>query len=452
MSNKLPPALIRKLKDEFALEDELFIETHRKGQSITSVRINPSKDTGQFDGMEQVPWCDTGYYLPERPAFTADPFFHAGCYYVQEASSMFLAHALKRAAGLDQDLNVLDLCAAPGGKSTLINSLISSGSMLVANEIIKTRVPVLTDNLTRWGYSNSYVSNNDPRDFGRLPAFFDILIVDAPCSGSGMFRKDPSAIDEWSESAVKLCSERQKRILADSLGCLAADGILVYSTCSYSKEENEAICDWLIEEHQLQPIPIPVPPEWGIVESLSDVHRCPGYRFYPHKLEGEGFFIACFKKTSGSEAPVLKPNKNRPKANHAALLDNWLAQPDHLLISERNKELFALPSTHAERLELLQKNLYLKKSGIRLGSLAGKDLVPDHELAMSSLLRRDIPAVELGYEDAIKYLRKDSFNIDSNLKGWCLMRYKGVNLGWAKILPNRVNNYYPKEIRILKEL
>ncbi len=451
MSNKLPPALIRKLKDEFGLEDELFTETHNKGQGVTSVRINPTKDTGQFNDMEQVPWCDTGYYLKERPVFTADPFFHAGCYYVQEASSMFLALVLKYAVDLNQDLNVLDLCAAPGGKSTLINSLISADSMLVANEIIKTRVPVLADNLTRWGYANSYVSNNDPRDLARLPGFFDVLVIDAPCSGSGMFRKDPSAIDEWSEAAVKLCSERQKRILADSLDCLAADGTLIYSTCSYSKEENEAICDWLLEEYQLQPVRIPVQAEWGIVESLSDTHHCPGYRFYPHKLEGEGFFIACFKKLTGSETPAIKPNKNKAKANYTTILDTWVDRLDSFLIIEKNKELFGIPASHAERLELLQKNLYLKKSGIRLGSLAGKDLVPDHEMAMSSLLRKDIPAMELSYESALKYLRKDSFIADSELKGWCLMKYKGVNLGWAKVLPNRINNYYPKEIRILKE-
>src|SRR5690606_10699869 len=197
-------------------------------------------------------------YLPDRPVFTLDPLFHAGCYYVQEASSMFVAHVVQALALNSQPIVALDLCAAPGGKSTLLNSYLHPESLLIANEPIKARVNVLSDNLVRWGHANTVVTHNDPSAFGRLPGYVDLMLVDAPCSGSGMFRKDHAAIDEWSEGAVQLCSERQRRILADSLPALKEGGTLLYSTCSYSVEENEEIADWLCETQGMEPVDIPL--------------------------------------------------------------------------------------------------------------------------------------------------------------------------------------------------
>src|SRR5690606_10759820 len=209
---------------------------------------------------------------------------------------MFVAHAI-RALGLNKEpLVALDLCAAPGGKSTLLNSYLHRDSLLIANELIKARATVLADNLIRWGQPNTVVSNNDPSAFGRLPGYVDLMLVDAPCSGSGMFHKDHDAVSAWSESAVQLCSERQQRILADSLTALKEGGVLLYSTCSYSAEENEQIADWLCDTQGMEPLSIPIDEGWGIEQTYSDKHPSPRYRFYPHKLEGEGFFLAGFRK------------------------------------------------------------------------------------------------------------------------------------------------------------
>ncbi|MGZ3814731.1 MAG: hypothetical protein ACXVJN_23130 [Mucilaginibacter sp.] len=237
-----PQNFLNLLAGSPGFDSENFTKAHQISESPTSIRLNPFK-ISSIKGDSRVPWCNEGFYLDSRPSFTFDPLFHAGCYYVQEASSMFIDHILHYINKDSDGIKVLDLCAAPGGKSTLINSALKSNDLLVANEIIKTRVPVLTDNLTRWGTSNSIVTNNDPKDFGRLKGFFDIILVDAPCSGSGMFRKDPAAMNEWSEANVNLCHQRQERILADIYPSLKEDGYLIYSTCSYSVEENEDILD-----------------------------------------------------------------------------------------------------------------------------------------------------------------------------------------------------------------
>ncbi len=451
MSNKFPSALLRSLIQEHGIEEHSFLGEHESKGQVTSVRLNPFKRISNFDNEEQIPWCRDGRYLKQRPSFIADPLFHAGCYYVQEASSMFLELALKSSTDLDQPLKVLDLCAAPGGKSTLLASLINQDSLLVSNEIIKSRVPVLTDNLTKWGNLNCVVSNNDPRDFNRLEGYFDVMVIDAPCSGSGMFRKDPAAIDEWSENNVQLCSERQQRILADAYSALKEGGTLIYSTCSYSSEENEQIADWLCDNYQLRTVRIPTDESWGIIETVSDKHSCYGYRFYPHKVKGEGFFISCFVKQDGHDAnaPFQKPQKLN--ATELDILKSWINEEGITIIPAKDGHC-AIPSALQHDIRFLQTKLYLKKSGIYIGKIAGKDLVPDQELAQSLILSDAITKVELTLEQSLKYLRRDVLNLEDSPKGWALMCFEGFGLGWAKILPNRVNNYYPKEMRILKEL
>ena len=226
---------------------------------------------------------------------------------------MFIGHILNYIRPNNYDcINVLDLCAAPGGKSTLINSSLSDKDLLVANEIIKTRVPVLCDNLNRWGTANTVVTNNDPKDFGRLSGFFDFILVDAPCSGSGMFRKDPAAMHEWSEANVNLCHQRQERILADVYPALKEDGCFIYSTCSYSHKENEDILDWLCKEFDMETIRIPVDADWGIVETQSEQQQAWGYRFYPGRVKGEGLFTACLrKKETATQLPAFKTKGNQ---------------------------------------------------------------------------------------------------------------------------------------------
>ncbi len=451
MSNIIPPALVRRLGAHAGFDTEAFSAAHTEGKRITSIRTNPAKQADlAFDTSNPVPWCDTGYYLATRPVFTLDPLFHAGCYYVQEASSMFVAHAI-RSLGLATDpLLALDLCAAPGGKSTLLNAYIHQDSLLVANEPIKSRVTTLTDNMIRWGDPNTVVTNNDPSAFGHLPGFFDLLLVDAPCSGSGLFRKDSGAIDEWSEANVQLCSERQQRILANSLPALKTGGILLYSTCSYSAEENEEIADWLCDTQGMEAVAIPIDAGWGIVETHSEKHGCPGYRFYPHRLEGEGFFLAAFRKVaaqSSFDGRKLKPPEKATIKN----LEKWIANPTDFITFQVANETFIFPEAHQQHLRALQQVLYLRNAGTCIGHFAHAELIPSHDLALCQFRQSDLPTVALDRATALEYLRKGhvppSVNPDGRT-GWAIVTHRGASLGWVKLLPNRINNYYPKEWRI----
>lgn len=448
---RFPDNFLQSLSAENGFNEENFINAHQIADAPTSIRLNPFKPSAAKTD-EQVPWCTDGFYLNTRPSFTFDPLFHAGCYYVQEASSMFIDHIFKNIRpNIDDTVKVLDLCAAPGGKSTLLNSAINANDLLVANEIIKTRVPVLTDNLSRWGQGNVIVSNNDPKDIGRLKSFFDIILVDAPCSGSGMFRKDPQAMNEWSEANVELCHQRQERILADILPALNEDGYLIYSTCSYSHQENEDILDWLCEEFDLESIRIPIYKEWGIVETQSTAKKAWGYRFYPGQVKGEGLFASCLKKRNNTgELGTFKNNmQQKISSKEIDQVKTYINNPDDFYYFKVNEDWLAINRTHKESLNILQRHLYLKKSGVRVGKLMGKDLIPDHELALSTIINKAaVLQTELTYEQAIQYLRRDNIDLNPTEKGWSLMNFEGQSLGWAKLLPNRINNYYPKEIRI----
>ena len=452
----LPAALIQSLTDVTGFDRENFEQVHLSGEQVTSVRINPAKANKQLPIVNKqlpVPWSSNGFYLPERPSFTLDPFFHAGAYYVQEASSMFLEEVLKQTVDLTQPLKVLDLCAAPGGKSTLIQSLLNENSFLVSNEVIKTRVSILAENITKWGAANVVVTNNDPKDFQRMQNYFDVIVVDAPCSGSGLFRKDPEAITEWSENNVLLCSQRQQRILADVLPALKDEGILIYSTCSYSQEEDEVIANWLVEEHHLSSIQLQLNNNWGIVEVQSPQANAFGYRFYPGKIKGEGFFIAAFKK-SGSAGYQNKKIKNKPEkitAAETAVVNSYLKNADLFFYIKQQNDVLAVPLALQEELAVLQSSLYIKKAGIKMGAVIRNGLVPEHELAMSTIIGHNIPVVEADETAALQYLRRGDFKLESSQQGWALIAYRNLPLGWVKILPNRINNYYPATWRIVNK-
>lgn len=445
-----------------------FEAVHASGVQVTSVRLNPAKwpgdrDTREWGGdvqMEKIPWSTWGYYLNKRPSFTFDPLFHAGAYYVQEASSMYLEQVLRQSVDLSRPLRVLDLCAAPGGKSTLIRSLLPEDSLLVSNEVIRSRAGILQENLIKWGAAGVVVTNNDPRDLGRLENYFDVIVVDAPCSGSGLFRREPEAIDEWSFDNVQLCHQRQQRILADIWPALRKDGVLIYSTCSYSKEEDEVILDWMVDKLQAASVKLQVEPDWNIVETSGEKGGY-AYRFYPDKLKGEGFFIAAVRKNEGSTFSYPRNRKQgleKLSRKEEEALGPWIAEHSRLFFFRHEEMVRALPAALAEDLTYLQSCCYLKKAGVLLGQPSVKDFIPEHELALSVLISEQLPAIELSREEAISYLRKDEFPAASDKlqaaregrRGWSLVRYQGQNLGWVKVLPNRVNNYYPKEWRILK--
>lgn len=442
----LPKQLLNSLSRLEHFNEAAFIESHREEHKITSVRVNPFKKAGfNFNSSDPIPWSTGGFYLSERPSFTHDPLFHAGCYYVQEPGSMFIEYALKQTLDFNEPLKILDACAAPGGKSTVINSLLNDKSLLVSNEIIKSRADVLAHNLSKWGTCNAVVTNNETNRYTGLTSFFDAVVVDAPCSGSGLFRKQPEAIEEWSDASVKACSIRQQSILTDILPSVKAGGIVIYSTCSYSVEENEDIVKWLISEHGLVYVPLELPNSWGIVKTVY------GLRFYPHMTRSEGFFCAVLRKANDSETTrIPKPGSiAEANKNEKSMWSAFLAETSNIIV-KKNERFYLLNHAAAGFLQNFEKNFYYKKAGTLLGEIKGKDVVPDHELALSIHLQTDIKSSELDEENAIRFLKKETFSICENAVGLHLIRHKEFGLGWAKILANRVNNYLPGGLRILK--
>jgi 16S rRNA C967 or C1407 C5-methylase (RsmB/RsmF family)/NOL1/NOP2/fmu family ribosome biogenesis protein len=434
---RVPESLLKSLAGLPGFNRDAFLDVHESGEQVVSVRFNPAKDPGttSLPLAAAIPWTQYGHYLSKRPSFTFDPLFHAGTYYVQEASSMFLEQALLQHADISQPLNVLDLCAAPGGKSTHLQSLLSSESLLVSNEVIKARASILVENITKWGSANVVVTNNDPQHFARLSGFFDVLVVDAPCSGSGLFRRDPAAIEEWSPANVQLCQGRQQRILADVWPALREDGLLIYSTCSYSPEEDEAILDWLCESFEVATLRMEAGNE-GIVE-IQSMKGAYGYRFYPDRVKGEGFFLAALRKKSEEDQPRLKVKiPDKLAAKEVAALKPWVMT-----------QVYAFPEARVNDLAVLQGALYLQYAGTGIGEPIRDKLVPDHALALSPLLAPGIASVELVFDDAISFLQRKDFTVETK-RGWQLVTFRKQPLGWINALPNRINNYYPREWRI----
>lgn len=448
---RIPSSLIDSLQDTAGFSKEAFEAVHAGGETLTSLRLNPSKMISRpadrpIARLDRVPWTSLGYYLDSRPSFTFDPLFHAGCYYVQEASSMFLEQALKQTVDLERPLRLLDLCAAPGGKSTHLQSLISKDSLLVSNEVIRPRANIVKDNIMKWGGENVVVTNNDPAGFSVLGNYFDVIVVDAPCSGSGLFRKDPEAIGEWSENNVQLCSQRQRRILADVLPALKKGGVLIYSTCSYSKEEDEQIVSWLREEFELDQLSLTHDPSWGITDTGK------GYRFWPDKVKGEGFFIACFqKRTEGADVAVKGRSKPAvPVTTEMERIGKWVKKEGMTFVKHENT-VYAWPRSLAADFALLLEKMKVIYSGVRAGELVRDKFLPDHALAMSRLVENSVPRFPLGREQAVRYLQRKDIDLTGTGRGWHLVTFQEQPLGWVNILPNRINNYYPKELRILKE-
>ena len=367
---------------------------------------------------------------------------------------MFLEQALRQTTDLSRPLRVLDLCAAPGGKSTLIQSLLSADSLLVSNEVIRTRVNILQENMVKWGAPNVVITQNDPHDFQRMENYFDVIVVDAPCSGSGLFRREPEAIGEWSPENVQLCHQRQQRILADCWPALRQDGLLIYSTCSYSKEEDEDILDWMMEQLQATGCQLQVEKKWNIVETAGR-NGGYGYRFYPDKVMGEGFFIACVRKQDGGDFHFPRSKRPAPEKitrSEQTLISGWTKEETPLFFFRHQEYICCLPEHAAADLSWLQTHCYLKKAGVLMGQPAAREFIPEHDLSLSTIISGNLPAVSLSKETAIQYLRKEEIRLPESqaYRGWALAQYEGQNLGWIKILPNRINNYYPKEWRILK--
>lgn len=415
-----------------------------------SIRINQRKGTGA-PATPPVAWSETGYYLPQRLSFTFDPLFHAGAYYVQEASSMFLEQAIR--TFVSEPVKCLDLCAAPGGKSTHLLSLLPEGSLLVSNEVIRTRSNILAENITKWGNPNSIVTNNDPEEIGRLTHLFDVIVTDVPCSGEGMFRKDTDSTGEWSVANVNLCAARQRRIIHDIWNALKPGGLLIYSTCTYNTEEDEDNIHYIQEELGAEALTIPVKEEWQITGPLHYDH--PVYRFFPHKTKGEGFFLAVLRKAPGEIEEIRPKGKSKKEKGKAApavppQVSHWIQNPETFRIEVSGDILQALPAAHHDTWQILSGQLRIVSAGIRVGELKGKDILPAHSLALSTALDKTaFTCAEISWEEAVKYLKKEALVLPPEIeKGYVLVCYKGFPLGFVKHLGNRANNLYPQEWRI----
>jgi NOL1/NOP2/fmu family ribosome biogenesis protein len=362
---------------------------------------------------------------------------------------MFLEQAFSQCVDLTKHLNVLDLCAAPGGKSTHLLSLLNPDSLLVSNEVIQSRAAILSENIQKWGHCNVAVTNNDPKDFQRVPGLFDVVVVDAPCSGEGLFRKDPSASKEWSEDAVALCSKRQQRILNDVWPALKTGGILIYSTCTYNELENEENLKIIHERYEPESIPLTINSEWNI--DIVEKGVITGYRFFPHRIKGEGFFISVLRKTD--EQPTIRlRSQNIFSAPGKKLKDEiseWIRTPEDKTFIIRNESIQFLPKSKTPEIDLLVKNLRVIVAGTYAAAVKHNKLIPEHPLALSTEINTDhFNIIPVSIEEALQFLRKDAISFQGTQKGFALVMYEGVPIGWVNVLDNRLNNLYPSEWRI----
>lgn len=452
----LPSDFIRRICQLMGEERFALFREALQQETPVSIRINEQKLSQTPAEARAVEWSSAGYYLPVRPTFTFDPLFHAGCYYVQEASSMFVEQALRQY--VHEASVMLDLCAAPGGKSTLARSVLPEGSLLIANEVMRNRSQVLAENLIKWGHPGVVVTNNDPADFSALEQVFDVILTDVPCSGEGMFRKDEVAVEEWSVDNVTLCWQRQRRILRDIWGCLKPGGLLIYSTCTFNREENEDNVRWIADELGAEILPVAVKEGWGITGNLTG-EKFPVYRFLPHKTVGEGLFLAVLRKQGEclpADEMLRKPKKNKKNGKTQKEpvcpkeVKEWLCTPDAYEWMVEDMQVRAFPKPYVELYERLKKDLKILHAGVTLCILKGKDCLPDHSLAMSAVRKEGVFAeAELSYEQAIAYLRKEAVTLSTDApRGYLLLTYRGIPLGFAKNIGNRANNLYPQEWRI----
>ena len=448
-----------------------------------SVRINPFKASRaglDFTGVEgfssPVAWAESeGCYLLERPQFTADPLFHAGVYYVQEAASMFLCQVLRRY--VPRPVVALDLCAAPGGKSTQLRSCLPEGSLLVSNEPVKSRAQVLLENLTKWGHPDVVVTNSYPKEFAALPGFFDLLVADVPCSGEGMFRKEEEAVRGWSMDNVLMCRDRQRDILRDVWPALKPGGLLVYSTCTLNAYEDEENVAWIATELGAEVLAVETDPAWGVTSylSASGTERPEGngapapfpvYHFVPGLSRGEGFFLAVLRKVDADEGEYAtglrmqerdaRTASKKRKVSRTAVpafpeaCKAWLLHSDSFDFRSDGDACTAIRTSFSRQVELLCRTVKVWQAGIPVAMVKGKDWMPLQGLALSTELDASaFPVVAVSQETAVAYLRKEMLALDASVpKGYVLITFQGIPLGFVKHVGGRANNLYPQEWKI----
>ncbi|MDE5881550.1 MAG: hypothetical protein K2H60_07440 [Muribaculaceae bacterium] len=421
----LPNGFIEMLHSLLKEEAPLLIEALQR-PPVTSVRLNSRKPGATFSDSIPVKWCANGFYLPQRPVFTLDPLLHAGAYYVQDASSMIHREVISRL--VSHPITLLDLCAAPGGKTTAMIDGLPDGSRVVANEYMPKRAAILKENLTKWGYPLATVTNRDSSFFARSGDKFDIVAVDAPCSGEGMMRKDEDAVAQWSPQLIEHCATLQKEIVTNAEKALKPGGYLIYSTCTFNHIENEEIAEYIHNSLGLVPVDMEFPEEWGIPRGIDT--DLPVYRFMPHRTEGEGLFLAVFRKP----AEEISTDSNLPNLPQAIS-----AKPDHKKDSAKKGSNLASKSTN------------IKSARKKSDSKANDAELPEIEEILSiDFDRSKYPEADIDLATALSYLRREAIRLSSDVpKGPVVITYKGLPLGMAKNIGTRANNLYPKGWRIL---
>lgn len=447
------------LEEAIGSEKALVAFSAFDNPASVAVRRNPFKNGSCPDGR-QVSWCGHGYILPERPVFTLDPHFHSGAYYVQDSSSMFVGHVFRKLLEKmdlpeDRPVRVLDLCAAPGGKTTdlaaSLRETFGDRFILVSNEVMKARAGVLADNVALWGDPNVVVTSDDPRGFASLQGYFDVVVADVPCSGEGMFRKDEEAQRQWSEDNVALCEARQRRIIADVWPSLAQGGLLIYSTCTFNRYENDGNVDWIAgqlgAEKLFKEDVIGVGPE--IIKTES------GYSLVPGHVEGEGQYCGALRKTSESGRVDMRQKGGRRPAAADPALPKELKKllNTEVVFKKKGETIIAVPERINAECALLEQHLHVIASGCAIGVMKGSAFVPDADLALSLMFDRDsIPCAEVDLDTALAFLHRDALTLPDSPKGYVTLVYKGVPAGFVKNLGNRCNNLHPQSRRIRMDI
>ena len=425
-------------------EWEALVEAITSSEPSVAVRVNEARGANVPADARRVPWCGQGFYLNGRPAFTFDTDWHAGHYYVQDASSMFIAHVIKHL--VQEPVRYLDLCAAPGGKTTAAIQALPPRSLVVANEIVPPRARVLVDNVIRWGNPRCVVTSNAPAHLGKFSGFFDVVAADVPCSGEGMMRKDDEAVAQWSPSLVEQCAQRQREILADVWPALRPGGLLIYSTCTYNRQENEEIAEFIVSELGATSLEVPVETDWNIHPAIGSDAHC--FRFMPHRVDGEGLFMAVFRKDGNAPRQDIRiKEKNSKKVDETC--KRWLAEPQNYMMDQQGDLLIAVPQDISREVAALRASLNVLHTGVELANVMGRKTVPHHALAMSTASAKEaFPVCDVDYPTALRYLRGESITVDGP-RGYVLVAHQGAVLGIANNLGNRANNLYPKSQRIL---
>ncbi len=442
----LPQEFVKRMESQLQDEADSFFASLEQ-PSPTSIRLHHLKGRSSFDYLEKVPWCSAGYYLASRPFFHLDPHWHGGAYYVQEASSMILDHVLTQLALEKKSRTWLDLCAAPGGKTGILARHLGTSDILVANEVVGQRRSILKENLTKAGYINTFITGESTSAFSE--PFADIILIDAPCAGEGMMRKEPEAIRQWTPSLVDSCSMTQRQIVKDAALALKKDGCLIYSTCSYSMDENIQNIKHFITEHNLEPVPISFPEEWGISRIAEG--EAIGYQLYPHKVKGEGLFIAVMKRNSEQEKhsfrKIRKPNQSFEPVS--SLVAEKLNTATTYLLRKNSPSFELITADAIEKANEVVMHLPRASLVVDAGEMKGKDFIPSHVMAMAEIQSSEYEIIDLDLTHSLDYLERSTNTLPAVTNpGWYMVRYDTTILGWVKNTQQGWKNHYPMNWRL----